>query len=155
MNATNQAGYSIPDDVKVSAIIEEAKAEFYQDPNVIGVGIGHRRKGDETHADEIALIVYVASKLPQEEVKRGYVIPPSFRGMNTDVVAPFGGDAPKDALGFAEGHEHSDGMSFVDWPRLHAQWTAGTAGTAGTIASHGGDVLDFGDVCVIEDDVKS
>lgn len=142
------AAYCIPKNADVSKLIEDAKDVLYKDPNVIGVGIGERRKGDETHHDEIALIVYVKTKLPEGEVNKDHLIPPEFQGMKTDVVAPFGPDAPQEALGFTEGHQHSDDMSYVDWGRLHEQWTAEAGGE---IAWHG-RVQDRGDVCMIEDD---
>ena len=140
--------YRIPENADVSKLIEDAKMVFYKDPNIIGVGVGNRRKGDESHHDEVALIVYVKTKLPNSDVNEDYIIPSEFQGIATDVVAPFGPDAPQEALGFIEGHQHSDDMSFIDWPRLHEQWTA-VAG--GEIAWHG-RVQDRGDVCTIEDD---
>lgn len=142
------SAYHIPENTDVFTLIEDAKKDFYKDPNVIGVGVGNRRKGGETHQDEVALIVYVKNKLPKEEVDKDYLIKPEFEGMATDVVAPFGPDAPKEALGFIEGHQHSDDMFFIDWPRLHEQWTAEAGGE---IAWHG-KVQDRGDICMIEDD---
>jgi hypothetical protein len=136
-------------EVDVISLIEEAKAAFYKDPRVIGVGIGHRRRAGETQTDEVALIVYVKEKLPRDEVEADYLIPEQFNGVGTDIVAPFGPDAPLEALGFADSHQHSDDMSFVDWGRLHEQWMAEAGGEE--IAWHG-KVQAFGDVCVIEDD---
>ena len=132
----------------MSKLVEDAKEVFYQDPNVIGVGVGHRRRGGATNHDELALIVYVKTKVPQEEVAADYRIPREFQGFATDVVVAFPPDSVKDALGFSESHQHSDDMSYVDWPRLHAQWT--TAATAGVAAP--GNVRDSGNVCVIQDD---
>lgn len=138
----------VPADVNVFELIEEAKEAFYDDPNVIGVGFGPRRKGDEIHDDEITLVVYVKEKLPEDDVDDAYLIPEEFEELATDVVAPFGPEAPKDAVDFVEGHQLSEDMGFVDWERLHEQWTAEAAGE---IEFHG-TVQDFGDVCVIEDD---
>lgn len=135
-------------EVDVISLIEQGKAAFYRDSNVIGVGVGHRRKDGETHPDETVLTVYVREKLAKDKVAGEYLIPPQFKGVATDVVAPFGPDAPLEALGFAESHQHSDDMSFVDWGRLHELWTAEAGGD---IAWHG-KVQAFGDVCVIEDD---
>ena len=115
---------------------------------MIGVGIGERRKGDQTHQGEAALIIYVKSKLTAAEVNNDYLIPPEIRNIATDVVAPFSPASPREALGFFEGHQHSDDMSYIDWPRLHAQWTA----AEGADAPARGRVQDFGDVCVIQDD---
>lgn len=138
----------IPSDVDVAQLLEGARQAFDHDPNVIGVGVAPRRKGGETHDDEVTLVFYVKRKLPKGDVDKKSLIPPNFQGMATDVVAPFGPDAPQDALGFFEGHQHSDDMSFVGWERLHEQWMAEAGGE---IAWHG-KVQDFGDVCVIEDD---
>ena len=141
--------HGIPGHINVSELIETAQREFFEDPNVIGVRIGERRKGGETQRDEIALIVLVKEKILKKEVAKPHLIPPDFQGIATDVVAPFGPDAPKEALGFSDSHEHSDDMSFVSWERLNEHWTAESGGE---IASHGNNVQDFGDVCVIEDD---
>ena len=129
-------------------LIDSAYAEFSQDPNVIGVRMGERRTGDETLPDERVLIVLVKEKLATADVPSGYEIPEQFQGVPTDVFAPFSADAPRDTLGIAEGHMHSDDMSFVAWERLHEHWAAEANGS---VAFHG-NVQDFGDVCVIEDD---
>ncbi len=139
---------SFPADVNVSKLLEDAQEEFFKDPNVIGVRIGERRKGGETHHDEVTLVVLVKDKLLKDNVNKDYLIPEEFQGMATDVVAPFGPDAPKEALGFTDSHEHSDDMAFISWERLHEQWMAEADGE---IEWHG-NVQDFGDVCVIEDD---
>ncbi len=138
----------IPENVDLSQFIEDAKEAFYRDPNVIGVGIGERRRGGETQSDELVLIVYVKVKAEAGAVDPDSLIPPEFGGMSTDVVEPFSSYSRGEALGFAESHQHSDDMSYVDWPRLHEQ-RALDAG--GAIASQG-SVHDVGDVCVIEDD---
>ncbi|MFQ6027732.1 MAG: hypothetical protein ACE5Q6_09595 [Dehalococcoidia bacterium] len=139
--------YSIPENADISKLVEDAKQEFYQDPNVIGVGVGHRRQDGVTHHDELALIVYVKTKTPKD-VEPEFRIPREFQGIATDVVEAFPPDSPKDALGFSESHQHSDDMSYVDWPRLHSQWT--TAATAS--AASPGNVRDSGNVCLIQDD---
>lgn len=144
-----EIAYQPPAEIDVITLIEDAKKVFYKDPNVIGVGLGNRRQGGETHADEVALIIYVKEKLDKAEIDSDYMIPAEFEGLATDVVAPFGPDAPLDALGFEESHQDSDDMGYVDWGRLHEQWTAEAGGEE--IAFHG-KVQAFGDVCVIEDD---
>ena len=138
----------IPADMDVTQLLEELRQACYHDRNVIGVGLGPRRKGGDTHHDEITLIVFVKNKLPKGDVKKDFLIPREFQRIATDVVAPFGPDALRQALGFVEGHQHSDDMSSVDWPRLH-ELRLDEAG--GDLAWHG-KVQDFGDVCVIEDD---
>jgi hypothetical protein len=141
--------YTLPADANVWELIEQAKEKFYKDPNVIGVGVGPKRRDQEDAShDEIALIVYVKEKLPLEDVRPEYVIAREFEGMGTDVFAPLSPDAPVDALGVIGAHDHSTDMSFIDWPRLHAQWQAEAGGE---IAWHG-KVQDRGDICMIEDD---
>ncbi len=135
-------------EIDVFSLIQAAKEAFYKDPNVIGVGFGARRTGGETHADETGLIVYVKEKLAKRDVKSDNLIPHEFQGVGTDVVQPFGPDAPLEALGFTESHQHSDDMAFVDWERLH-QERLDAAG--GEIAFHG-KIQAFGDVVVVEDD---
>jgi len=60
------AKFTIPENANVSEIIEEAKKDLYQDPNIIGVGFGSRQKDHEIHEDEPALIVYVKKKLEKK-----------------------------------------------------------------------------------------
>ena len=139
--------YTLPEE-DVVGLLERAKQEFYRDPNVIGVGIGRRRKGNETHEGEIALVVYVREKLRLDDVDKDNRIPGEFEGMGTDVVAPFDGGAPVEALGLSESHQHSDDMSFIDWPRIHEQHMA----ELGPQVGFGGKIQDYGDVGVIEDD---
>jgi len=150
--AAGQPVYQIPGDIKVGDLLERARAAFYGDPNVIGVGIGHRRVGGETRPDQIALVVYVKEKLATERLDKeehAVVVPREFEGIGTDVVAPFGPHAPVEALGFTESHQDSDDMSYVDWARLHEQWVAGQGGAE--MPFHG-IIRDFGDVGVIQDD---
>ncbi|MCH8135664.1 MAG: hypothetical protein IIB77_06780, partial [Proteobacteria bacterium] len=142
------SAYRLPPDIDPVQLIQDAKSHFYKDPNVIGIGIGERRQGGQPHTGESVLIAYVKEKLPKDAIKSDFVIPESFQQMATDVVAPFGPDAPREALGFVEGHQHSADMASIDWPRLHEQWSSEPSGD---IAFHG-NVQDFGDVCAVEDD---
>jgi len=138
----------IPAEIDIFSLINEAKEAFYEDENVIGIGVGSKRRGGIVHPDEPALIVYVKTKLAKKEVAKAKLIPSEFKELQTDVWQPFGLDAPREPEGFIEGHHHSDDMMFVDWARLHEQWTA----EAGEVEFHGGNVQEFGDVAVIQDD---
>lgn len=142
------SAYRLSPDLDPVQLIEDAKSNLYKDPNVIGFGIGERRQIGESRRDEVVLIAYVKEKLPADAVREDLMIPASFQNMATDVVAPFGPDAPLEAVGFIEGHQLSKDMTSIDWPRLHEQWMAEAEGE---VAFHG-KVQDFGDVCVIEDD---
>ncbi|MCH7583484.1 MAG: hypothetical protein IIC72_12765 [Acidobacteria bacterium] len=143
-----RASYKLPPDIDVIELIERAKQEFYVDPSVIGIGVGARRRADEIRHTETALIVYVKCKLAKSDVAGPHLIPDSFEGIKTDVVQPFSAAAPEEALGFAESHQESEDMAFIDWGRLHEQWLAEAGGT---VDFHG-KVQDVGDVSVIEDD---
>ena len=57
-----QGAHRIPENVDLSSLVEDAKKVFYQDPNVIGVGVGHRRRGAATLHNEVVLIVYGAHR---------------------------------------------------------------------------------------------
>lgn len=141
----------IPADIDVTKLLEDAKQAFYTDDNVCGVGIGARRRGDVTCHDEVSLIVYVKTKRPEDELDANNIIPKTFQGIATDIVEPFSEAAPKEALGFAESHQHSDDMANIDWPLLHEQWQAEPSGDTTVIPFHG-KVRKYGDVCAIEDD---
>ncbi len=142
------SAYRLSPDLDPVQLIEDAKKKFYEDPNVIGFGIGERRQGGKSHTGEAVLIAFVKEKLPKDAVRNKFVIPASFQNMATDVVAPFGPDAPREAVGFIESHQLSEDMASIDWPRLHEQWMAEAGGE---VAFHG-NVQDFGDICAIEDD---
>ena len=53
-------------------------------PNVIGHGIGRERTGGE-YTGELCVIVYVAQKVPEDELDEDDVIPSEFCGSRTDV----------------------------------------------------------------------
>ena len=140
--------YDIPVGTDVITLIKDAKKVFYKDPNVIGVGIGNKRVFGEIHKGDIALIIYVKTKQKRDLVKKEYLIPAEFQGMRTDVVAPFGIDAPIEALGFIEGYQESGDMSNIDLTRLHLQWKAEEKNER----PWKGRVQTKGDICIIEDD---
>ncbi len=141
----------IPAEIDVSKLLEDAKQAFYKDDNVCGVGIGARRRGDVTYHDEVSLVIYVKTKRPKSELDADNLIPDIFQGIATDVVEPFSAAAPKEALDFADSHQHSNDMASVDWPRLHEQWQAESADNLTPIQIQS-KVKKYGDVCVIEDD---
>ena len=143
-----EARVAAPSGIEATALLDRARAELYKDPNVIGVGIGERRKRGAVQEGDISLVVYVKEKRAKSDVAKQYLVPEEIGGLATDVVAPFSPEAPAEALGIIEGHHHSDDMFFVDWPRLHEQWTA----EAGGEVEFHGIVEEFGDVCAIQDD---
>ena len=53
--------------------------------NVVGVGIGHKVVGGE-ETDETCIVVFVERKVPPEALRRRDLVPPTLRGIRTDVV---------------------------------------------------------------------
>ncbi len=54
-------------------------------PNVVGVGLGIKRKGGE-YLPEPAIVVFVKKKLPEEQLDVTQVVPHEIEGVKTDVV---------------------------------------------------------------------
>lgn len=142
---------NISPDIDVTTLLKEAKEAFYKDENVCGVGLGVRRRANVTYHDEMTLIVYVKTKLANDNLESKNIIPKIFQDIPTDIVEAFSEAAPKEALGFSESHQHSDDMANIDWPRLHEQWQQESV-AANTVVPFHGKVRKYGDVCVIEDD---
>jgi hypothetical protein len=151
-----QAPSVVPPSVDVQEVLQQARETFYKDPNVIGVGIGPRRKNHRVRRDEVALLVYVVQKLPEARVDPAYTIPAEFMGLRTDVVEPFGDDVPRRAADYVADNYVMHDMSNVDWTRLHELAEQGEGPAVrlgdGPVVAHGVKVQDFGDVCVVEDD---
>lgn len=72
---------------RASAVLERVRDEWLARPDVTGIGVGYKRTGGELDVNRIALQVFVARKLPPEEVeKRGLrPVPPEIDGIATDV----------------------------------------------------------------------
>jgi len=142
-----QNGPGFPPDLDISKLIKDAKKEFYKDPNVIGVGVGTRRKGGVTNEEVSVLIVYVKTKASKDE-KPEFPIPSEFQGVATDVVEPFSSARPHEAVGFSESEQHSHDMTNIDRARLHFLRPA----VVNAADPAPGNVRDTGNVCVIQDD---
>ncbi len=54
-------------------------------PNVVGVGLGYRNKGDQQTREQ-AILVFVTEKVPKEELQPGDLVPRSVQGSAVDVV---------------------------------------------------------------------
>lgn len=67
--------------------VREAKARFgaemLRNPDVHGVGVGRRRQGGEK-TDELAIVVHVQRKRPEDEVPPGRLLPKSVRYQNRE-----------------------------------------------------------------------
>jgi hypothetical protein len=74
----------MPTNEELLAIKDRAAAEFLTLPNVTGVGIGGRVRAGE-RINELVLKVYVAAKLPPEQLATAALIPAEFEGIPTDV----------------------------------------------------------------------
>lgn len=69
----------------MSRSLDVAQSRFSGLPNVIGIGIGYKKRGrDET--DEPAIIFFVEQKLPVEALGVDEVVPKRISGIPTDVV---------------------------------------------------------------------
>ena len=139
---------TIPAGVDIPDLLERARGRFYKDDNVIGVGVNLKRRDGEVQRDEIALVVYVLQKLPEETLDDDVIVPETFMGLETDVVEPLGADGRDSAANYLFEHYVMHDMSAIDWGRLHEL----TAREEGPIVEHAVTVQDFGDVCVVEDD---
>lgn len=64
---------------------EAHAAELMQKANVVGVGVGLRRKGGR-HLQEIALVVLVKRKVPGTELADDDLLPGVIDGVPVDVV---------------------------------------------------------------------
>ncbi|HAA89753.1 MAG: Uncharacterized protein XD63_0466 [Thermoanaerobacterales bacterium 50_218] len=62
-----------------------AKRRYTGLPNVIGVGIGYKKKG-QRETDELAVIFFVEKKLPAEALRIDQLVPRRIAGVPTDVV---------------------------------------------------------------------
>lgn len=68
------------------AVMEEVEDWLLEMPGVSGVALGQKVcNGRPT--SEVCIVVYVEDKLPLHQVPDDQVIPASFRGVPTDVVA--------------------------------------------------------------------
>lgn len=69
-------------------VLEKVQARWLATENVTGIGIGYKRVGGEPDFNQIALQIFVATKLPLAEVRRRKLteVPPRIDGVVTDVV---------------------------------------------------------------------
>ncbi len=69
---------------RAQAVKRAHEAELLSKPNVVGVGVGLRKKGGE-RVDEVALVVMVKQKLPAYVLAPDDVIPAMIDGVPVDV----------------------------------------------------------------------
>jgi hypothetical protein len=58
--------------------------ELMQKANVIGVGVGRAREGDEP-TTEVAIVVMVEKKLPEDQLNHDDILPRDIEGVRVDV----------------------------------------------------------------------
>jgi len=69
---------------KVAAVKRARQAELLRKANVVGVGVGYRRRrGQQT--DTVALVVMVSRKLPREQLAPEDLLPRELDGVPVDV----------------------------------------------------------------------
>ena len=70
---------------KVKDTLKKRKGSLIGKPNVVGVAVGHKMKGG-VKTDELAMVVFVKSKVQSAKLKASERIPQSIDGIKTDVV---------------------------------------------------------------------
>lgn len=75
----------MPELEKVKAAKEKHKEEILSKPNVVGVGTGFKKQGEEM-TDQIVVVALVSQKLPPAALAAGEAIPNRVDGVVTDVV---------------------------------------------------------------------
>lgn len=71
--------------MKLAEIKQAYERELLKKANVVGVMTGYKiKEGKKT--DELSIISLVEKKLPKEELKKRDLIPPTLKGVTTDVV---------------------------------------------------------------------
>ena len=74
-----------PDTDRMAAVQEKYGETLMSYPNVVGIGIGKRRRGGEP-ADELCLVVLVSKKLPTVQLQSADILPTAVDGVPIDVI---------------------------------------------------------------------
>ena len=69
---------------RATAIKEQVKDELLSKANVVGVGIGYKRVGDQ-RTDQVAIVVLVTQKAPTGALASPDLIPTEIKGFPVDV----------------------------------------------------------------------
>jgi hypothetical protein len=69
---------------KVAAVKRARQAELLRKANVVGVGVGYRRRRGQI-TDTVALVVMVSRKLPREQLAPEDLLPRELDGVPVDV----------------------------------------------------------------------
>lgn len=66
-------------------VLDKVRERMLRMPNVVGIGVGHKRVG-MTRTDKPAIIIFVEKKVPAANLRRSQKIPHKIDGLDTDVV---------------------------------------------------------------------
>ncbi len=66
-------------------VLNKSKGDLLKLPNVVGVGVGLKKRGSET-TDRLSLVVFVEKKVPAEQLRRGQMVPLKIDDIETDVI---------------------------------------------------------------------
>jgi hypothetical protein len=81
-DGTNQDSSSEFD--RARAVKQAHESELMKRANVIGVGVGYQKKG-ENWTSQVALIILVAKKVPADQLSPKDLLPSSLDGVSVDV----------------------------------------------------------------------
>ncbi len=73
------------EDTRVTQAVERQGAALMRYPNVVGVGAGARTRGGRPTGDS-CIVVYVARKVPRDQLGQGEILPNEVDGVPVDVV---------------------------------------------------------------------
>ena len=117
---------------ELEQVYDAAKAELMKIPNVLGVGIGIKEKGDELTPD-IAFRVYVTEKKSPAELPPEDIVPKEIMGFKTDVIKVY---SPKSRV-FTEREETDEHRPLMGGIAISPDKS--TYGTLGWFATLNGD----------------
>ena len=69
---------------RAAVLKEQVKEELLSKANVIGVGIGYKRVGDQK-TDQVALVVLVSQKVAPDSLSNSDLIPTEIGGFPVDI----------------------------------------------------------------------
>jgi len=69
---------------RAQAVIESHETELLRMPNVVGVGVGLRKRGG-AQSREVTIVVLVSRKLPRTQLAPEEVVPTEIDGVPVDV----------------------------------------------------------------------
>jgi hypothetical protein len=83
-NSGPLAGFS-DEEARIAQVRARHEADLLRFPNVVGVDEGIKTRGGERTGDR-CIVVYVARKIPRDQLAAGDVLPTELEGVPVDVV---------------------------------------------------------------------